>query len=234
MLHDDSLLYGNGLRLSERLESLLGRECYSHCYSRVVHNRRRPHQRRTGARAASAQRALRCFPPSARPAPHRAPSTMTRSTGSVPEARISTRPWPPSSRVDRPAWPPRPADSACQSKPLGPAHVEQRLRETAPTARSRSARLPPLLAQRLQHLQRDDDAVAGGVLVQAEEVAGILAAQLPAALAQHFQHVAVADLGARERNVEPAERVLERQVGHQRADHARHRLPCAWRWRAIT
>jgi hypothetical protein len=35
-------------------------------------------------------------------------------------------------------------------------------------------------AQRRQHLQRGDDAVAGGVAIEADDVSGVLAADLPA------------------------------------------------------
>ena len=68
--------------------------------------------------------------------------------------------------------------------------------------------------------KRGNDAVAGAVPVQTEDMAGILAAQLPALLLQQFHHIAVAHLGALEWDAQFLQRMLERQIGHQRADHA--------------
>src|SRR5438105_2637446 len=124
------------------------------------------------------------------------PSTITRSTGSVPEGRSSTRPRPLSER----------SASLCAClMPSCFAHFTPR--------GERAARF----ANRVQHLQRRDDAVAGGVLVEADEMAGVLAAELPALFAHQFQHVAVADARAAEADAEARHRLLEREVGHQRA-----------------
>ena len=49
---------------------------------------------------------------------------------------------------------------------------------------------------------------------------GILAAEFPAALSQHFQHVTVADFRARKGYFQPRQRVLERKIAHLRARHA--------------
>ncbi len=51
-------------------------------------------------------------------------------------------------------------------------------------------------------------------------MAGALAAQRPAALAQFLQHIAVADLGAHELDALALQRQFDRHIGHQRADHA--------------
>src|SRR5260221_5134292 len=48
----------------------------------------------------------------------------------------------------------------------------------------------------------------------------VLAAALPLLVDEHLEHVAVADAGAREGDAHLAEPALEREVGHQRADHA--------------
>ena len=48
----------------------------------------------------------------------------------------------------------------------------------------------------------------------------VLAAELPAALVQHLEHVAVTYLGAGERHGHFLQRVLEPEIGHLRADHA--------------
>src|SRR5205807_1806953 len=59
--------------------------------------------------------------------------------------------------------------------------------------------------------------VARGVLVEADDVPRVLAAQLPALVAQELDHVAVADAGARERDAEPGHRLLEGVICHQGA-----------------
>ena len=54
---------------------------------------------------------------------------------------------------------------------------------------------------------------------------GILAADLPAPFPELFQHVAVADRGAVERDAFARQRLLEAEIRHQRADDAaRQRL----------
>ena len=60
----------------------------------------------------------------------------------------------------------------------------------------RSARSAP--AERLEREQRGGDAVAGGHEAHVDDVAGLLAAERPAALAQLLEHVAVADGGGRD------------------------------------
>ena len=85
----------------------------------------------------------------------------------------------------------------------------------------RSARFP----HGREHLQRRHDAVARGVLVEADKVAGVLAAELPSSLAHQFEHIAVADPRAREGDSKPRHRLLEGVVGHQRPRYARHFLP---------
>src|SRR6266513_1920201 len=76
----------------------------------------------------------------------------------------------------------------------------------------------------VQHLKRGHDAVAGGVLVEADDVPRVLAAQLPALVAQELEHIAVADAGARERDAEPGHRLLEGVIRHQGAGDARKRF----------
>src|SRR5471030_2088098 len=102
------------------------------------------------------------------------------------------------------------------------AHVDQRLREQHQFGGALLQRLAAS-RQRRQHLQRRDDAVAGGVFVQAQQVARVFAAQYPAALLHHFEYIAVADLGAREADVARLESHFQRHIGHQGADRARHR-----------
>ena len=44
---------------------------------------------------------------------------------------------------------------------------------------------------------------------------GILPSELPILFLEHLQHVAIPDLGARERNPHFLERALQREIGHQ-------------------
>ena len=74
----------------------------------------------------------------------------------------------------------------------------------------------------LQHLQRTDQAVAGGVLVQRQQVAGALAAQQPATFFEFFQDVAVAHPGPDKLHIPGFERHFHGHVGHQGADGARN------------
>src|SRR6185503_7231412 len=76
------------------------------------------------------------------------------------------------------------------------------------------------LAQRANHRQRRDDRVASRVLVEADDVSGVLAAEQPTLVLHHFQHVAVAHGAALQRNAAAVERLLEAEVAHQRADDA--------------
>jgi hypothetical protein len=88
---------------------------------------------------------------------------------------------------------------------VGQPHVDQRLRHQ----RQVLGQLREVLSRTAhggQHLQGTDDAVAGGVPVEAQQVAGTLAAETPASFLEHLQHVAVADLGAGERHVQLASR----------------------------
>src|SRR6185437_16094572 len=67
--------------------------------------------------------------------------------------------------------------------------------------------------------QGTDDAVAGRGLVEADDVAGGLAAEDAAPLTQEAEHVAVADLGTLELDAALAKGDLEAEVGHHGADH---------------
>src|SRR5689334_10209995 len=98
-------------------------------------------------------------------------------------------------------------------------HVQEHLRK--------ELELPCEVAERLrsadeaaQHLQRGDDRIARAVAIEAEKMPRVLAAAFPPALEKAFEHVAVADLRAHEVDSHLREAALEREVGHQRADHA--------------
>ena len=147
-------------------------------------------------------------------------STMTRTTGSVPDGRISTRPLAPSSRSTS-ARRSASARFAVQSSP-GLRRTLISVCGKRSTPASRSAERPARADDRLEHHQRADDAVAGRVAVEREQVARALAAELPAALQQLLEHVAVADRGANDVDAAAAQRLLDAEVGHQRADDAGH------------
>ena len=68
---------------------------------------------------------------------------------------------------------------------------------------------PAVLLDHGEHLQRRDEAVAGGRIVRHDDVAGLLAAEIEAALAHVLEHIAVADRRARERKPETFQVALE-------------------------
>jgi hypothetical protein len=60
----------------------------------------------------------------------------------------------------------------------------------------RLARRFSVLDQRREHLKAGDKAVPRSAVVREDDVAGLLATDIAAALAHRFQHIAVADLRA--------------------------------------
>ena len=123
---------------------------------------------------------------------------MTRITGSVPDGRSTTRP----------RSPRRPSASRhgfldlrrlARIEALRDPHVDHHLRKPRhPRGQLREAASGRLHDR--EHLQRADQPVAGRRLVEAQQVARGLAAEHAAVLAQHLQHVAVADRRATERD----------------------------------
>ena len=65
-----------------------------------------------------------------------------------------------------------------------------------------------------EHLQRGDHRIAGGRVVEREQMARGLASEHTAGLTQHRKDVAVTDTRAAEINPERGERALEAVVGH--------------------
>ncbi len=150
---------------------------------------------------------------------------MTRITGSVPDGRMTSRPDLPS--LDLPV-----VDRAAHR------HVVERLAAilVADVLQDLRQRLEPLadLAHRLaalrhhrEHLQRGDQAVAGGREIRQHDMARLLAADIVAVLAHLLDHVAVADRRAREIEPETLEIALEPEIGHHRGDDAAARKPSA-------
>src|SRR5690606_27808907 len=70
-----------------------------------------------------------------------------------------------------------------------------------------------------QHLQGTDDAVTGATAIQAQQVAGRLAAQYAAMLVELLVDVAIPDLRPDEVDAAIGESPLQPEVGHHRADH---------------
>ena len=72
--------------------------------------------------------------------------------------------------------------------------------------------------QRRQHLKRRDRPVARGRIVGQDHVPRLFAPDIEAALAHPFQHIAVADLGALQRDTLVRQEPLQAQVRHDRRD----------------
>ena len=79
---------------------------------------------------------------------------------------------------------------------------------------------PAVAADHRQHLQRRDQAVAGGGEVGQDDVAGLLAADIEAVLAHMLADIAVADRRARQRQAVAAEIALQAEIGHDGGDDA--------------
>ena len=138
-------------------------------------------------------------------------STITRTSGSVPLGRSSTRPRPSSAADSRStaAWT---SVGLLERAAVAHAHVDERLRQLL----HRVAVGQVGAAERLEREQRGGDAVAGGHEVAVDDVAGLLAAERPVALAQRLEHVAVADGGDRDLDAVLGHRRVEAVVGHHR------------------
>ena len=117
-------------------------------------------------------------------------STITRTRGSVPEGRTRTRPRPSSSAFS--------SSTASQSASRPSIARDRRPRRSRARCGSLRDRLPPsrrLIAQGPQGEQRAAIPSPVGVKALSTMWPGLLAAQVPAALLQRLDHVAVADLG---------------------------------------
>ena len=90
-----------------------------------------------------------------------------------------------------------------------------------------SARLCPVSRMTASTCSAAIRASPGGGLVEQQDVARGLAADLAAGFAQHAEHVAIADLGAPELDALLAQRHLEAEVAHHRPDHGSLEQPGA-------
>ena len=87
-------------------------------------------------------------------------------------------------------------------------HVDEGLREHRHACLQLCQRLAGLTHDR-QYFKRGDDAIAGSVLIETDNVPGGFAAQLPTLLLQQAHDVAVADGGALKRYFMPRQRLLK-------------------------
>ena len=76
------------------------------------------------------------------------------------------------------------------------------------------------LDQHRQHLQRGQQAVAGGGEIGQDQVAGLLAADVQSMRPHVLGHVTVADLGPMQRQPTRAEETFQSQIGHHGGDDA--------------
>ena len=149
-------------------------------------------------------------------------STITRTSGSVPLGRTSTRPRPLERRglgLDVAAR--SPSTAPVERGAVGEADVDEPLRQLL----HRVAVGEVAALERLERQQRGGDAVAGGHEAHVDDVAGLLAAERPAALAQRLEHVAVADRRGRDLDAGVAHRGVEAVVRHHRHRDAAARQP---------
>ena len=185
------------------------RRCRSRRSGALINRGLRPRARRAGlprerdlwysALIAPASRAGLAAPSSPPPPPaartsRRPPrrvgaSTITRTSGSVPLGRTSTRPRPSSAAASRSIASRAAAVAAASARAVGHADVDEPLRQLL----HRVALGEVGARERLERQQRRRDAVAGGHEAHVDDVARLLAAERPAALAQRLEHVAVAD-----------------------------------------
>ena len=162
------------------------------------------------------------------------PSTMTRITGSVPDGRSTMRPL-----LAEPALRRAPRLPGSAADVVGSMLAARPARSRAPADTSTSARPAPRGCVRSRFMiastcKRADQRIAGRRVIQAQQVAGGLAAERAAGLLQHLQHVAIADLGATELDALLRQRMLQAEVAHDGADdRPAQRASARWRARAM-
>ena len=136
---------------------------------------------------------------------------------SVPENRTRTRPSAPSAFST--AAMARPTPGQLRERPLLADHdVHERLRHRLEAPRQLGQR-PPLSLHHREHVERRGDAVAGRHVVEEDEVARLLAAEVVAAAAHLLDDVTIPDRGAHDPPLHRRERALEADVRHHRRDH---------------
>ena len=125
-------------------------------------------------------------------------STVTRTNGSVPDGRRTTRPSPASWPCTRASTRWTSASATSRGPPL--ARILTVVCGTFRMPLAASARLRTAARQRLEDLQRTDNRVAGRDPVQTKDVTGRFTTEHARLFAQRLHHVAITDLGAQERD----------------------------------
>ena len=97
-------------------------------------------------------------------------------------------------------------------------HVDDGLRIVLETGNERIE--AALHGDERSHFDGGEKAVAGGRIIEKNDVAGLFAAQDVSAFEHFFENVAVADVGAGKRNVLVGENPLETKIGHGCGDDA--------------
>ena len=135
-----------------------------------------------------------------------AASTITRTSGSVPEGRSRIRPESPSLSCSR-ATASASSGSSVRSRSTPGTLTSTCGSRVTTEASSRSDDAGA--GHPLQDLQRAQDAVAGGGVLAHDDVAGLLAAEGEPAVAHGLEHVAVADRGLVHGDAGPPHRLDE-------------------------
>ena len=161
-------------------------------------------------------------------------STMTRTSGSVPLGRSSTRPPSPSSASAAATSARRPRSSRSSGR-----WARRTLRSTCGSRSITDAELgerPAGAGDDVGEVDAGEQPVAGGGEVALDDVARLLAAERAAAGLHRLEHVAVADGGVDDGHAVRGHRQAEPEVGHHRDDDGvvRQRAPRSRRSRAST
>ena len=119
---------------------------------------------------------------------------MTRTTGSVPLGRSSTRPVAPEFGLHGVDLGPE-RGGAVERGAVGHLHVVQDLRHRRHGVGGEFGHRPARARHDVEQVQSGENAVAGGRKVAQDDVARLLAAERVAALGQRLEHVAVAHVG---------------------------------------
>ena len=124
---------------------------------------------------------------------------MTRMTGSVPDARTTRRPLLAELLA---AVLDGARDTRIRQRLSGlESHIPQDLRHRIESTADLAHRLI-LLLDNCQDLQGGNESVAGRAMIQEDNMAGLLAAEIKPFLPHVFEHIAVSDGGARKRKAE--------------------------------
>ena len=140
-------------------------------------------------------------------------STITRTSGSVPEGRSRIRPASPSSASSSATAAASTASSSARALSTS-GTLTSTCGSRVITDGQRLRALCPVVGHPLQHVQGGEDAVAGGGVLAHDHVAGLLAAEGVAGDPHRLEHVAVADLGLAHADAGGPHRLHEAEVAH--------------------